>query len=85
MVSTSNKPAVAAIEPLLVNLETAAALCAQSRASWYRRLSAGLAPRPVYMGRKPYWVREELVAWVRAGCPPRDKWEQMWKSSPAKS
>jgi hypothetical protein len=37
----------------LVNLATAAALCAQSRASWYRRMSASLTPAPFTWGVSP--------------------------------
>ena len=29
-------------------------------------------PRAVHVGRGVRWVYEELVAWVRSGCPPRD-------------
>ena len=43
-----------------------------------RKLDAtGRLPVPVNLGRCVRWRRQELAAWVQAGCPPRDQWEQM--------
>jgi len=40
-----------------------------------RRLDlAGKLPRAWRIGRAVRWRRAELLAWIMAGCPPRDKW-----------
>ncbi len=35
----------------------------------------GRMPKSVKIGNAVRWNREELQAWVNAGCPPRDNWE----------
>lgn len=40
---------------------------------------AGLIPAPVKVGKRKRWNREELLAWVRAECPARAKWEQVYR------
>ena len=41
-----------------------------------RRLDAcGKVPQPVKIGGAVRWRREEIDAWLAAGCPDRDKWE----------
>ena len=37
--------------------------------------SSGRLPRPVRLGRAVRWSRSELVAWLDAGAPSRDRWE----------
>ena len=39
--------------------------------------SSGRLPRPVRFGRAVRWNVEELRAWLAAGSPPRDQWEDM--------
>jgi len=34
-------------------------------------------PRPVRIGRAVRWIRSEIAAWQRAGCPGRDEW--VWR------
>ena len=34
----------------------------------------GHIPQPVHVGRAVRWRRDELAAWLRAGCPRRDRW-----------
>ena len=43
-----------------------------------RRLDAsGKLPRAVRLGgKKKVWARHELIAWLSAGAPNRDAWEQ---------
>lgn len=69
--------AEATIEPLLLNATQCAALCNISRTTWYSLLSSGRVPLPVRLGRRPLWRRDELTAWVAAGCPARDRWQAM--------
>lgn len=44
-----------------------------------RKESAGLIPRPVDLGGTKLWIRREISEWIRAGCPPLLKWEQLKK------
>ncbi len=39
--------------------------------------ASGNCPRPIRMGRSVRWRRDELKAWVAAGCPSRENWEAM--------
>ena len=40
-----------------------------------RRLDAsGKLPQPVKIGGAVRWRREEIDAWLEAGCPDRDEW-----------
>jgi predicted DNA-binding transcriptional regulator AlpA len=42
-----------------------------------RKESAGLIPKPINLGGTKMWVRAEITEWIRAGCPPRSKWEEV--------
>lgn len=37
----------------------------------------GLLPRPVRLGKSVRFVRVEIGAWIRSGCPSRELWEEM--------
>jgi prophage regulatory protein len=39
--------------------------------------SSGRLPRPIRFGRTTRWRADELRAWLDAGAPPRDQWEQL--------
>lgn len=67
----------AAIEAALLDAEEAAAYCGMSRAAWYKRNSSGEVPRSVKIGGLSRWRRDELAAWIEAGCPIRGKWDVM--------
>ena len=84
--STSSHPATApkptpsgeTPPPLLLNVRATARALGISRQTvgiWNR---TGRLPVPVRMGRRSlFWRADELVAWVRQGCPPRQRWENM--------
>ena len=38
---------------------------------------SGQIPKPMKFGRLSRWSREELAAWIRAGCPENDEWVKM--------
>ena len=38
--------------------------------------SSGRIPRPIRLGRACRWSADELRAWLAAGAPGRDEWEQ---------
>ena len=56
--------------------EVAESLGVSERHVWALHAS-GRLPKPVRLGRCVRWRREELLAWVEAGCPSRDRWEAM--------
>lgn len=66
-------------ECMLADAKEAAAICGMSRAAWYKHLSAGKIPRPVKIGSLTRWRRQELMDWIDAGCPTREKWELLLK------
>lgn len=39
--------------------------------------ASGRLPQPIKLGRCTRWLRTEIVSWLAAGAPPRDKWEAM--------
>lgn len=47
----------------------------KNRSSWRLMMDRGGLPAPVRLGRALYWRRDELIAWVTAGCPGRRVWE----------
>ena len=42
--------------------------------TFWRHHSTGKLPSPVHLGGRTLWRREELHAWVTAGCPPNAEW-----------
>ena len=66
-----------ASEGLLIDIGQLSALLRRSVASLERDQSAGRLPAQVYVGGSRRWRRAEIVAWVAAGCPPRERWEEM--------
>jgi excisionase family DNA binding protein len=63
--------------PLLVDAREAAALTGISRSHFLALNSSGRVPQPVRLGRRTLWRREELAAWIEAGCPSRDRWQAL--------
>jgi excisionase family DNA binding protein len=63
--------------PLLLTVREAAALIGVSRATFWKLHSQGRVPLPLRLGgRVVRWRKGEVEAWVKAGCPARDKWQQ---------
>ena len=71
---TKNLAAPVTVAPLLLDSRAAAKLLGISRAHFYKLYLSGRTPRPVRLGRSVRWRREELVAWLDAGCPSYDRW-----------
>jgi predicted DNA-binding transcriptional regulator AlpA len=61
--------------PLLLTARWLATLTARSERSVWRDHVAGLLPRPVRLGRAVRWRRDEILAWIEAGCPDRQAWD----------
>ena len=64
-------------ERLALTAEEVAELLGISRAHVFRLQSSGRLPRPIRLGRAVRWPRITLEAWLAAGAPPRDRWEEM--------
>lgn len=47
-----------------------------SPAAFDRLKAADGLPAHVEFGRAHRWRRDEVLAWVAAGCPPRAEWEE---------
>ena len=61
--------------PLVLTAAQAAAWCGKSLRTWRRWNSAGLVPNAICVGRSMFWHKDELRAWINAGCPRRDVWD----------
>lgn len=73
-VSTVEAPVPNKIEAALLDARAAAAMCGISRSLWLALHNSGRIPLPVRLGRRVLWRREELLNWIRAGCPARQIW-----------
>lgn len=38
--------------------------------SWWRFVSSGRAPKPIYIGRSARWLKSAVSEWLQQGCPP---------------
>jgi predicted DNA-binding transcriptional regulator AlpA len=64
--------------PLLTAAEVGILLGGINERTVRRAQHAGKLPRPVQVtARCIRWRRDELVAWIAAGCPDRRRWEAM--------
>ena len=59
---------------LLLSARDAAKLLGCGERTLHKYNAAGTIPAPVRLGRRWVWRRLELIAWTRAGCPPRARW-----------
>jgi len=62
---------------LTVSAEQAAVLCGVSRTHWYTLKAAGRLPKPIRLGNRTMWVREEIERWLGNRCPSQEQWEQI--------
>ncbi len=63
--------------PALLNYKQSAQLCGIKKSLWYSLNSSGKIPRPVRLGRRTLWARDELLEWIAAGWPSHEKWEKI--------
>lgn len=63
--------------PMLCGIGEVSFLLGISRAMAWRLQSKGGLPRAIRLGRRSLWSRAELAAWIAAGAPCADRWEQM--------
>ena len=62
-------------QPLLLSADDAARLCRVSKRTWRRLDAAGKVPQAVRLGGRKLWRRQEVLDFVRAGCPGRAEWD----------
>lgn len=60
---------------LLISDIQAAALLGISRVTFRRWHAIGNTPEEIRFGGSTRWHKEELVAWIAAGCPKRRIWQ----------
>ena len=63
----------------LLTVERAAQLLGIGRTHFYKLHDSGRVPLPVRLGKSIRWRREELLDWIKAGCPERSAWEAIKK------
>lgn len=65
--------------PPLVDVETLAWMLGHvSKAHvWNMHQDGRLGPMSIKLGTRTFWRRDEINAWIAAGCPQRDRWVQM--------
>lgn len=66
------------VEKLLCSTNDAAAMLGVGKSKFYQMHSTGtLGPMPILLDTKKMWSVDELRQWVQAGCPIREKWQQI--------
>jgi predicted DNA-binding transcriptional regulator AlpA len=56
-------------KPLLISIESLAAMLGISPRSVWRRLSGGEMVEPIRIGNSVRWRLQDVEDWVAAGCP----------------
>ena len=65
-------------QPLALSGEDAAGMLGISRGHFLKlHASDHLGPKPIRLGRCVRWLRDDLIAWLKADCPPRERWDQI--------
>ena len=73
----STKTQLESVERLAVPASEVAKLLNVSERHVWAMTSSGRLPRPIRLGRRVLWSRAEIAAWLEAGAPTRDRWEQI--------
>lgn len=69
----------AALPPLVDVKAVAWMLSISVRQVWNMHQTGALGPLPVKLGTRTLWRKDEIEAWISAGCPRRDRWIYMVK------
>ncbi len=77
MEKNTQKQASNTPQPLAISARELARLLDVSLRQVWRLNSTGKLPKPVRLGGSVKWRRDEIVAFVEAGCPDRQTWEAM--------
>ncbi|MBI3837842.1 MAG: helix-turn-helix domain-containing protein [Planctomycetia bacterium] len=62
--------------PALLSVELVAKLLGVSKRTIHRWNSSQMIPRAVGLAGTTRWRRDEIEAWLLAGCPSRERWER---------
>ncbi|MFI5381099.1 MAG: helix-turn-helix domain-containing protein [Tepidisphaerales bacterium] len=66
-------------EPMAMNATDTARMLGFTAPGFCNLLKSGrIGPRPARIGRCLRFETAEIRAWLRAGCPPRNRWAHMW-------
>ena len=79
--STETKDSPRPPEQLALTAGDVADLLGVSERHVWKLHATGGLPCPIRLGRCVRWRRRELLAWLDADCPSRDKWEQARRAS----
>lgn len=61
---------------VLLSLSELAELLGTSLRTVQRMNATGALPAPIRIGARPRWRRDEIDAWIAAGCPERTSWNE---------
>ena len=59
---------------ILLTTAEAAALVGFKVRTWYTWDQLGYIPKPIKIGAKLFWRRDELLDWIDTECPRREDW-----------
>jgi predicted DNA-binding transcriptional regulator AlpA len=61
-------------EQILLTSSQTANLFGVSLRTWYTWDQIGKIPKPLKIGKKLFWRRDELLEWIDSDCPNRNDW-----------
>lgn len=64
--------------PQLIEVTELAKMLGISPRTIWRLKDAGKVPKPISIGSRVRWRKDEITEWIKAGCPPTVRWK--WKS-----
>ncbi len=65
---------VSGIKGELIDIIEVAKMCGMSKSMYKKLYSMEQTPEGIKLGRLRRWRRTEILAWINAGCPSREKW-----------
>lgn len=64
------------MQQLTVSIKELAGMLSISERTLFHRLADGSIPRPFKLGRRSLWYFDEVAAWIEAGMPSAQQWQQ---------
>ncbi|MDR1052988.1 MAG: helix-turn-helix domain-containing protein [Planctomycetaceae bacterium] len=61
-------------DQILLSSTQSTKLIGVTQRTWYSWDALGKIPKPIRIGKKLFWKRDELFAWIDANCPKRENW-----------
>lgn len=75
MKEQEQKQANQVVQPLAIQAREVGRLLGVSLRQIWRLNSTGKLPKPVRLGGSVRWRRDEIIAFLEAGCPDREAWD----------